>query len=101
MRVIMPKYGDIPLHFQERMEQVCNFYTNIGWRRQYVGIQKLEHEGVTFYYVDNEFYFKRGGLYGYGDDAERYILFSRGVIEALPYLKFIPDVFIVTIGRRD
>lgn len=92
VRVFVPKYADIPERYQEQMEYVCSFYTLMGWRRQYVGIQKLEHEGVTFYFVDNEYYFKRGGLYGYDDDAERFILFTRAVLEALPYLQFIPDV---------
>ena len=64
----------------------------LGWRKQYIGIEMLEHDGVTFYFVDNEFYYKRPGIYGYGDEAERFGFFCRGVIEALPYIDFQPDV---------
>jgi starch synthase len=92
VRVILPKYGNIPPVFQEAMISVAAFDVYVGWRKQYIGIETLQHDGVTFYFVDNEYYFKRSGLYGYGDEAERFAFFCRGVIEALPVLDFQPDV---------
>jgi starch synthase len=92
VRVILPKYEDIPQVYKDAMQTLTSFEVTLGWRRQYFGIQMLEHEGVTFYFVDNEFYFKRRGLYGYRDEAERFGFFCRGVIEALPHLDFQPDV---------
>lgn len=92
VRVIMPKYGDIPRRYKEDMVTLASFDVYLGWRKQYFGIQTLEHEGVTFYFVDSEYYFKRWGLYGHGDEAERFAFFCRGVIEALPLLDFQPDV---------
>ncbi|MDQ0915566.1 glycogen synthase GlgA [Paenibacillus sp. V4I5] len=92
VRVILPKYGDIPAVYREAMTKVITSDVYIGWRKQYIGIEMLQHEGVTFYFVDNEYYFKRPGIYGYGDEAERFGFFCRGVIEALPLLDFQPDV---------
>ncbi|OPH47121.1 starch synthase [Paenibacillus ferrarius] len=92
VRVILPKYGDIPAKYREAMTSVVTFDIYVGWRKQYIGIDVLEQDGVTFYFVDNEFYFKRPGIYGYGDEAERFGFFCRGVIEALPLLDFQPDV---------
>lgn len=92
VRVILPKYGDIPEAFRAKMETAVTLTVFLGWRNQYCGIQQLEHNGILYYFVDNEFYFRRGGLYGYGDDAERFIYFSRAVLEALPHLGFKPDL---------
>jgi starch synthase len=92
VRVILPKYEDIPQAYKDAMQTLTWFDVYLGWRKQYFGIQMLEHDGVTFYFVDNEYFFKRNGLYGYGDEAERYAFFCRGVIEALTYLDFQPDV---------
>lgn len=92
VRVIIPKYGDIPQHYQEQMQTLSWFDVHLGWRTQYFGIQTLEHEGVTFYFADSEYYFKRWGLYGHEDEAERFSFFCRGVIEALPSMHFQPDV---------
>lgn len=92
VRVILPKYGDIPAVFQKAMTKVITFDVYIGWRKQYIGIEMLQHDGVTFYFVDNEYYYKRPGIYGYGDEAERFGFFCKGVIEALPLLDFQPDV---------
>jgi starch synthase len=91
-RVIIPKYGDIPQKYKNEMQSLTWFDVYLGWRKQYFGIQTLVHEGVTYYFVDNEYYFKRDGLYGFGDEAERYAYFCRGVIEALPYLNFQADL---------
>ncbi|RTE11070.1 glycogen synthase GlgA [Paenibacillus whitsoniae] len=90
--VILPKYGDIPAKFQDEMTHVTHFDLYLGWRKLYIGIDQLELDGVTFYFVDNESYFKRPGLYGYDDDAERFGFFCKGVIEALPHLNLQPDV---------
>ncbi|MDD9267733.1 glycogen synthase GlgA [Paenibacillus sp. GCM10023248] len=92
VRVILPKYGDIPAKYRDAMKTVVTHDIYIGWRKQYIGIQMLQQDGVTFYFVDNEFYFKRPGIYGYGDEAERFGFFCKGVIETLPLIDFQPDV---------
>src|ERR1700730_3761431 len=92
VRVILPKYEEIPQAYKEGMQTIDSFEVTLGWRKQYFGIQTLEHEGITFYFADSEYYFKRSGFYGYDDDAERFAFFCRGVIEALPFLDFQPDV---------
>lgn len=92
VRVILPKYEDIPAKYVERMEQVASFDLQMGWRKQYCGILKLVHEGIVFYFVDNEYYYRRRGCYGYGDDAERYAFFCRAVLDAMPHIGFIPDL---------
>ncbi|MGI6109079.1 MAG: glycogen synthase GlgA [Eubacteriaceae bacterium] len=92
VRVILPKYESIPWKFVKEFEYLTNFWVKIGQESQYVGLFKYEYEGITYYFVDNEHYFKRPNLYGYYDDAERYIYFSRAVLEAIPYLDFYPDV---------
>lgn len=92
VRVILPKYEDIPQVYKDAMQTLTWFDVYLGWRKQYFGIQTLEHDGVTFYFTDNEYFFKRNGLYGFGDEAERYAFFCKGVIEALTYLDFQPDV---------
>ncbi|GAB6181445.1 glycogen synthase GlgA [Desulfotomaculum defluvii] len=91
-RVILPKYGDIPKYFKKQMIHLNHFMISLGWRNVYCGIEKLEYAGVTFYFVDNEYYFKRQGLYGFGDEAERFAFFSRAILEALPRLDFHPDI---------
>jgi starch synthase len=92
VRVILPKYEDIPAQFTQQMETVATFTLQMGWRQLYCGILKLVHEGITFYFVDNETYYRRKGCYGYGDDAERFAFFCRAVLDALPHIDFIPDV---------
>ena len=90
--VIMPKYQDIPAHLLANIKKRCYFFVPIGWRNQYCGIEELEVDGITFYFIDNEWYFKRSGLYGYGDDGERFAFFNRAVLESLPYLADYPDI---------
>lgn len=93
VRVILPKYRDISQYWKDRMQHVASFYLNMGWRRQYCGIESLEYQGVIFYFVDNEFYFARDSVYGSGDEeGERFAYFCRAVLEAIPYLDFVPDV---------
>ena len=80
VRVIMPKYSTIPNYLKSQLKEVAVFSVNVGWRKQYCGLLEMELDGVKFYFIDNEFYFKREGeyayLYGYGDDAERFTFFS-------------------------
>ena len=92
-RVILPKYRDIPKIWTSKMRHVLSFYVNLGWRHQYCGIEQLEHNGVTYYFVDNEFYFARDSVYGYGnEEGERFAFFCRAVLEALPNIDFVPDI---------
>jgi starch synthase len=92
VRVILPKYGGIPAKYRNAMTTAVTHDIYVGWRKQYIGIEVLEQDGVTFYFVDNEYYFNRPGIYGYGDEAERFAFFCKGVIETLPLLDFQPDV---------
>ncbi|MDS1029363.1 glycogen synthase GlgA [Bacillota bacterium LX-D] len=92
VRIIMPKYGIIPSVYKDQFQKLATFTVPLAWRKQYGGLEKYEYAGLTFYFIDNEYYFKRGGLYGYGDEGERYAYFSRAVLEALPHLDFKPDI---------
>ena len=92
VRVILPKYGQIPTKYKENMNHVESLTVSVGWRKQYCGIEMLEFEGVIYYFVDNEYYFNRESLYGHFDDGERFAYFCRAVIESLPVIDFIPDV---------
>lgn len=91
-RVILPKYESIPWKYVKDFEYVTNFWVKIGHESRYVGVFKYEYEGITYYFIDNEYFFKRNGLYGFYDDAERFVYFSRAVLEAIPYIDFYPDV---------
>lgn len=90
--IIMPKYRDIPEKYLSSLEKVMDFRVQVGWRNQYCGLEKLEQDGITFYFIDNEDYFKRPGLYGYFDDGERFSFFNRAVLESLSYLSYYPDI---------
>ncbi|GHH97390.1 glycogen synthase GlgA [Neobacillus kokaensis] len=92
VRVILPKYGTIAEEYKRDMKKVKEFTVSVGWRNQYCGIEELNYQGVTFYFVDNEYYFNREGLYGYFDDGERFSFFNRAVLEAITELNFFPDV---------
>lgn len=89
-RVVMPLYGDLKL--RDTLTYVTNFSVPVGWRSQYCGLFSAVQDGVTYYFLDNEYYFKRAGLYGFYDDGERFAFFSRAVLEMLFYLDFAPDV---------
>ena len=89
-RVIMPLYGDLKM--RDKLEYVTNYSVPVGWRSQYCGLFKAEVNGVTYYFLDNEYYFKRRGLYGFYDDGERFAFFSRAVLETLFYIDFTPDI---------
>ncbi len=92
VRVILPKFGAIPNYWREQMAPLRSFDVRLGWRRQYCGLETVIHEDVPFYFIDNEYYFKRPGLYGWADDAERFAYFGRAVLDALPYLDFTPQI---------
>jgi starch synthase len=93
VRVILPKYGSIPEEYERRMFHAVDFEVNLGWRRQYCGIEQLDMNGVTYYFLDNRYYFGRNYVYGMGgDEYERFAFFCRGVLNALPLIPFIPDV---------
>lgn len=91
-RVIIPKYSDIPEHFRAQMRLVTELTVKVGWREQYCGIEVLEYKGVTCYFVDNEYYFKREGVYGFHDDGERFAFFSRAILDSLIRIDFKPDI---------
>jgi starch synthase len=93
VRVILPKLSQIPQKYRDKMEQVATFTVPLGWRNQYCGILTLKVGKIQYYFVDNEFYFYRDNVYGYGDDCERVAYFSKAVLECLQYLPdFFPDV---------
>lgn len=92
-RVIMPLYGKVAQEYRDKMKFLGTTTVNLAWRSQYMGLFELRHDRVTYYFIDNEYYFKRDGLYGYYDDGERFAYFSKAVFEALPLMKdFVPDV---------
>lgn len=96
VRVILPKYSTMPNYLKEKLREIAVFNVKVGWRNQYCGLLEMELDGVKFYFIDNEYYFKREGeiayLYGYGDDVERYTFFSNAVLEALAILDFYPEI---------
>ena len=93
VRVILPKYACMDKKFLPELTFVCHFYVNLNWRRQYVGIFKSEFKGVTYYFVDNEFYFAGNNPYNnIYEDVEKFAYFSMAVLESLPYLEFTPDI---------
>lgn len=91
-RVIMPLYSSIPQELRDNMQFIAHITVPVAWRRQYCGIFQAKYNNVTYYFIDNQYYFKRDGLYGYYDDAERFAFFSRAILEVLPYLDFKPDI---------
>ncbi|MEC0169505.1 glycogen synthase GlgA [Paenibacillus graminis] len=92
VRVILPKYRGIPDKFVSQMEHVAALTVPIGWRNQYCGIERMVYDGIPVYFIDNEYYFGRDGIYGYMDDGERFSFFNRAVLECLETLDFQPDV---------
>lgn len=90
--VILPYYDMIDQKFGQQVEEVLYFYTNVGWRRQYVGIKKLVKDRVTFYFIDNQYYFFRGHVYGDWDDGERFAFFQLAALEAMEKINFVPDL---------
>ena len=92
VRVIIPNYRDIKDEIKVKLKYIDNFMVKVGWRNQYCGIFEYDYEGVKFYLLDNEYYFKRSGLYGYYDDGEKFAFFSRAVLEFLKHIEWTPDI---------
>lgn len=92
VRVILPYYDAVDAKFGHEIEDLFYFYTNVGWRRQYVGVKSIVRDGVTFYFVDNRTYFFRGKVYGDWDDGERFAFFQLAALEMMEKIDFIPDV---------
>lgn len=92
VRIMLPKYRTIPDAFKEKMEHVGETSVYVSWRERYCGVEKLTFEGIQVYFIDNEAYFGRDGIYGYGDDGERFAFFSRAVLEVLSTIDFMPDI---------
>lgn len=92
VRVMLPNYQNIPEEYKQQMVFKNNFVVQVGWRKKYCGVLEFEYQGITFYFIDNEYYFKRHGFYGYDDDAERFGFFCRAVLESLNKIDFMPDV---------
>lgn len=84
--VMCPKYASIPDVFKSRMEHFTDFYVPLGWRNEYCGLEKIEENGVTYLFVDNEHYFNRSYPYGFYDDGERFAFFSKAICESLQHL---------------
>jgi len=91
-RVVLPLYEGTPQELRDQMKFVTSISVPVAWRRQYCGIFEAKINNVIYYLIDNQFYFKRSGLYGHFDDAERFAFFSRAILEMLPYIDFKPDV---------
>lgn len=91
-RIVIPLYKAIPDELRKRMKFVVNITVDVSWRKQYCGIFTAVNDGITYYFIDNEYYFSRDGLYGFYDDCERFVFFSRAVLEMLRYIDFKPDV---------
>ncbi|MBN2898750.1 MAG: glycogen synthase GlgA [Clostridia bacterium] len=93
VRVITSKSFRMAAEFAEREEQIATFNVAVGWRNQYAGLSKLEHNDIPYYFIDNEYYFKRDSLYGHFDDGERFAFFSKAVLEATVHMEdFKPDI---------
>ena len=92
IRVVMPLYGAVNDAWRAQMKTEAIFDVCLAWRKQYCGVKSLCKDGVTYYFIDNEYYFKRDSLYGHGDDGERYAYFCLAALEMLEKVGFYPDV---------
>ena len=90
--VVLPLYESVKETWGDKLTYIAYDYVQLGWRSAYCGIFSYEQDGVTWYFLDNEQYFRRADLYGYGDDGERFGFFSRAVLKMLPFMTFWPDV---------
>lgn len=91
-RVVLPLYEGIKQEYKDQMQYITNITVPVAWRRQYCGIFELRKDGVVYYFIDNQYYFKRDSIYGHYDDAERFAFFSRAVLEIIPVIDFKPDI---------
>lgn len=93
VRAVIPQFSAIPREWLGQMSHVCDFEVQLGWRRQYCGVESLVKDGVTWYFIDNKFYFGRPYIYGMGgDEYERFGFFCRSVLNMLPLINFQPEV---------
>ena len=93
VRVMLPLYSSMNEKWAEQLQHVLEFEVELGWRKQYVGIEKLEKDGVTYYFIDNKYYFGRPYIYGLGgDEYERFGYFCRAILNALPLVDFQPNI---------
>lgn len=91
-RVVMPLYDSIKQEYKDKMKFITSISVPVAWRRQYCGIFEAKHNGVIYYFLDNQYYFKRDGIYGHYDDAERFAFFARAVLEIIPAIDWKPDI---------
>lgn len=91
-RVVLPLYESILPNQREKLRFLTAFSVPVSWRNQHCGVLETKENGVTYYFLDNEYYFKRCGLYGHYDDAERFAFFSRAVLEMIRHIDFTPDI---------
>ena len=91
-RVVVPLYKSISSEMRETMTFITSITVDVAWRKQYCGIFSAEYQGVTYYFIDNEYYFKRDGIYGFYDDCERFVFFSRAILEMLRVIDFKPTI---------
>lgn len=91
IRVVLPKYSSISPQYRSKMKHIYKGTLKVAWREKYLGIEELKHNGITYYFIDNEDYFKHDGIYGY-DDAERFTFFSKAILAILPQIDFWPDI---------
>ena len=92
VRVVLPLYADVKPEQRRKLSFLGNIYVPLAWRNQYCGVFTCIENGVTYYFIDNEYYFKRNGCYGYYDDGERFAFFSRSVLEIMPFIDYYPDI---------
>ncbi|MGL5633971.1 MAG: glycogen synthase GlgA [Sarcina sp.] len=92
VRVIIPKYKEIKDEYKKDMQFIKNIYVKVGWRSQYCGIETLRYKNVTYYFIDNKYYYDRDGIYGYYDEAERVAFFDRAVLETISAINWYPDI---------
>lgn len=91
-RVVLPLYRAVGEEYRAQMQKIAELEVSLAWRRQYCGVHTLQKDGVTYYFIDNEYYFGREGLYGHFDDGERYAFFCMAALSMLPHVGFLPDV---------
>jgi starch synthase len=92
VRVILPLYNDMKAEWREQLRYVTNYIVPVSWRNQYCGLFELVRQGITYYFLDNEYYFKRQGFYGFYDDGERFCFFSRAILETIAHLDYCPNI---------
>ena len=92
VRVVMPLYQQISEQHMEQLTYLGYTYIPLSWRNQYCGVFKAEANGVTYYFIDDEYYFKRADCYGHYDDGERFAFFCKAVLSILPMIDFWPDI---------